>query len=99
MGHNSKRKKDRNWHKFYFYFREKAQREEQERLTAGDRQKSGRAITASFRIMPFVGRSAKTAVRQQQQQQQHADNNQKSDAQKILNSSKADVENHESSMK
>jgi hypothetical protein len=94
MGHINKRKK---LTPIYVCFREKAQREEQERLTAGDRQKSGRAITASFRIMPFVGRSAKTAVRQQQQQQQqHVDNNQKSDAQKILNSSKADVENHES---
>ncbi len=78
------------------FFREKAQKEEQERLTGG-RQKSGRAITASLRIMPFVGRSAKTAVRQQQQQQQqHIDNNQKNDAQKILNSSKVEVENHES---
>jgi len=86
---------------FFFhlsFFREKAQREEQERLTGG-RQKSGRAITASFRIMPFVGRSAKTAVRQQQQQQQQQqqiDNNQKNDAQKIVNSSKVEVENHES---
>ena len=43
------------------FFREKAQREEDERKALGDRLKSGRAVTASWRIMPLGLRSAKTA--------------------------------------
>ena len=56
--------------RIFYLFREKAQREEDERKALGDRLKSGRAVTASWRIMPLGLRSAKTAQRQEVKNQQ-----------------------------
>ena len=54
------------WEKTWIlHFREKAQREEEERMISADRIKSGRAATAHWRIGP-LGRSAKTARTRQQ---------------------------------